>query len=140
MNQSVPEIMAIDDTAQYLRISQSSHYKLAQYGRIPCQKVSRHWCFRRAAIDHWLEQTDNINKASNLVGDAGSESGPGARAIEPDWVLNIRNQGQRTAIQFFFQAVGRSKQKKQGLNWTAACGTNFQHRYRGCRIFLTRQN
>jgi excisionase family DNA binding protein len=51
-----PEIMTIGEAAAYLRISISSLYKLAQEGRIPCQKVGRHWRFRREAIDRWLEQ------------------------------------------------------------------------------------
>ena len=51
-----PEIMTIGETAQYLRISQSSLYKLAQEGRIPCQKVGRHWRFRKASIDNWLDE------------------------------------------------------------------------------------
>jgi excisionase family DNA binding protein len=51
-----PEIMTIGETAQYLRVSLSSLYKLAQAGRVPCQKVGRHWRFRREAIDRWLEQ------------------------------------------------------------------------------------
>jgi excisionase family DNA binding protein len=29
-------------------------YKLAQQGRITCQKVGRHWRFRREAVDGWL--------------------------------------------------------------------------------------
>lgn len=51
-----PEIMTIAETAQYLRTSLSTLYKLAQEGRVPCQKVGRHWRFRREAIDRWLEQ------------------------------------------------------------------------------------
>jgi len=51
-----PEIMTIGETAEYLRISLSSLYKLAQEGRVPCQKVGRHWRFRRESIDRWLEQ------------------------------------------------------------------------------------
>lgn len=50
-----PEVMTIDETSQYLRIPISSLYKLAQEGKIPCQKVGRHWRFRRQSIDHWLE-------------------------------------------------------------------------------------
>ncbi len=55
MADNFPEIMTIGETAQYLRISQSSLYKLAQDGRIPCQKVGRHWRFRKETIDHWFE-------------------------------------------------------------------------------------
>jgi excisionase family DNA binding protein len=56
MPEHYPEIMTIGETAEYLRISLSSLYKLAQDGRIPCQKVGRHWRFRRAAIDCWLDE------------------------------------------------------------------------------------
>ena len=55
MVENLPEIMTISEAAEYLRISISSLYKLAQGARIPCQKVGRHWRFRRQAIDRWLE-------------------------------------------------------------------------------------
>ena len=57
MVDNLPEIMTIGEAAQYLRISLSSLYKLAQAGKIPCQKVGRHWRFRREAVNRWLEQT-----------------------------------------------------------------------------------
>ena len=57
MTDTPPEILTIGETAHYLRVSLSSLYKLAQEGRIPCQKVGRHWRFRREALDRWLEQS-----------------------------------------------------------------------------------
>ena len=66
MSTNLPEIMTIGETAQYLRISQSSLYKLAQDGRVPCQKVGRHWRFRREALDRWLGQMPNSNKFEDL--------------------------------------------------------------------------
>ena len=59
MKESFPEVMTIQETSQYLRIPISSLYKLAQEGRIPCQKVGRHWRFRRVALDRWLEENPN---------------------------------------------------------------------------------
>jgi excisionase family DNA binding protein len=50
-----PSIMTIHEVAAYLRIPRSSAYKLAQSGKIPCQKVGRHWRFRRETIDRWLD-------------------------------------------------------------------------------------
>jgi excisionase family DNA binding protein len=42
--------------ADYLpNVPRASVYKLAQQGRIPCQKMGRHWRFRREAVDVWLE-------------------------------------------------------------------------------------
>ena len=58
-------VMTIDELSDYLRISRSTLYKLAQEGRVPCQKVGRHWRFRKEAIDRWLERGGG--------GDAGTE-------------------------------------------------------------------
>lgn len=44
----------------HLKISKSTLYKLAQEGRIPGQKVGKHWRFRKDAIDRWLERTPDI--------------------------------------------------------------------------------
>lgn len=66
MANDYPDIMTIGETAEYLRISLSSLYKLAQDGRIPCQKVGRHWRFRREAIDRWLENTPTTNRPGKI--------------------------------------------------------------------------
>ena len=50
-------IMSIDELAAYLKISKSTLYKLSQQGKIPSQKVGRHWRFRKEAIDRWLDET-----------------------------------------------------------------------------------
>ena len=54
MPESFPDVMTIQETSQYLRIPISSLYKLAQEGRIPCQKVGRHWRFHRATLINWV--------------------------------------------------------------------------------------
>ena len=46
--------MTVGEVADYLRIPRGSLYKLAQEGRIQCQKVGRHWRFRREAVDESL--------------------------------------------------------------------------------------
>ena len=62
MAQSHPDVMTIQEISQFLRIPVSSLYKLAQTGKIPCQKVGRHWRFRRVAIERWLEQMPSENE------------------------------------------------------------------------------
>lgn len=66
-----PEIMTVTEICNYLRIPRSSLYKLAQEGKIPCQKVGRHWRFRREAIDRWLEETplNNQTRIQNVSND-----------------------------------------------------------------------
>ena len=56
MATNLPEVMNIEETSRYLRVPVSSLYKLAQSGKIPCQKVGRHWRFRREAVEKWLDQ------------------------------------------------------------------------------------
>jgi len=48
-------VMTIDELADYLKIAKSSLYKLAQEGKVPGQKVGKHWRFSKEAIDRWLE-------------------------------------------------------------------------------------
>lgn len=50
------EIMNIEQLAEYLDISRSTLYKLAQDGKLPGQKVGRRWRFHKDAIDEWLKQ------------------------------------------------------------------------------------
>lgn len=54
MNNPGSEIMTIEDVAEFLRIPISSVYKLAQEGRIPSQKVGRHWRFHRPTLTKWI--------------------------------------------------------------------------------------
>lgn len=59
MTKQEAPVMNVQEVAMYLRIPKSSVYKLAQEGRIPCQKVGRHWRFHRKAIDQWLSNQNH---------------------------------------------------------------------------------
>lgn len=59
MNKKSASVLTIDELSNYLKISRSTLYKLAQEGKIPCQKVGRHWRFLKSAIDRWLERAGN---------------------------------------------------------------------------------
>jgi excisionase family DNA binding protein len=48
--------MTISDLAEYLQVSKSSLYKLVQSGRVPGQKVGKHWRFHKEAVDSWLKR------------------------------------------------------------------------------------
>lgn len=51
-----PDVMTIDELAAYLQVAKSTLYKLAQEGKVPGQKVGKHWRFRKDSIDRWLDQ------------------------------------------------------------------------------------
>lgn len=65
MPEELPFVLTIEEASKYLRIPLSSLYKLAQGGKIPCQKVGRHWRFRKEAVDHWLEERTQVGTKPN---------------------------------------------------------------------------
>ena len=48
------EVLTIDELSVYLKIPKSTLYKLVREGKVPSQKVGRHWRFQKKAIDNWL--------------------------------------------------------------------------------------
>ncbi len=50
--------LTLEQIAEYLQMSTSSIYKLAQAGKIPAYKVGRQWRFKKEEIDKWV-----INKS-----------------------------------------------------------------------------
>lgn len=47
-------VLTIEELAVYLKLSKSTLYKLAQEGKVPGQKVGKHWRFHMLAINAWL--------------------------------------------------------------------------------------
>lgn len=48
-------LLTLDELSDYLKVSKSTLYKLAQAGKVPGTKVGKHWRFRKATIDKWLD-------------------------------------------------------------------------------------
>jgi excisionase family DNA binding protein len=55
MSESPGAVLTVDELSDYLKIPKSTIYKVVREGKIPAQKIGRHWRFRKEAIDHWLE-------------------------------------------------------------------------------------
>ena len=53
------KIMGIEGLSKYLDVSKSTLYKLAQEGKVPGQKVGKHWRFRKETVDKWLDEGAN---------------------------------------------------------------------------------
>ena len=65
--------MTLEEVADYLRLSRSKLYDMAQSGEIPCSKVAGRWRFFRPEIDAWMlrkrpgdasEPTDDGNRGA----------------------------------------------------------------------------
>lgn len=57
------KIMNIEGLSKYLDISKSTLYKLAQEGKLPGQKVGKHWRFRKETVDKWLDEGSDKTEA-----------------------------------------------------------------------------
>ena len=53
-------IFTIEELAEYLKVAKSTLYKVAQEGKVPGQKVGKHWRFRKGAIDEWLAREPEV--------------------------------------------------------------------------------
>jgi len=66
-----PDVMTVEQLAAYLQIAKSTLYKLAQEGKVPGQKVGKHWRFSKAAIDEWLRASGEDVAQANSKARAG---------------------------------------------------------------------
>lgn len=57
MEATPSEIMTVNEAAEFLRVPVSTIYMLAQKGKIPSQKVGRHWRFHRGTLINWIADT-----------------------------------------------------------------------------------
>jgi len=48
--------LTLEQIAEYLQMSTSSIYKMAQAGKIPSYKIGRQWRFKKEEIDRWVEK------------------------------------------------------------------------------------
>jgi len=46
--------LTLEQIAEYLQMSESSIYKMAQTSKIPAYKVGRQWRFKKEEIDRWI--------------------------------------------------------------------------------------
>lgn len=53
---SMDKWLTLEQIAEYLQMSTSSIYKMAQKGKIPAYKVGRQWRFKKEEIDRWVEK------------------------------------------------------------------------------------
>ena len=52
--ESMPDVMTVEETAAYLRVSKDTIYALARKGAIPARRVGTNWRFSRRVLGEWL--------------------------------------------------------------------------------------
>lgn len=56
---TMPDVLTLDEVANYLRISQETVERQALRGLIPGRKIEDTWRFLKTAIDDWLRSHDS---------------------------------------------------------------------------------
>jgi excisionase family DNA binding protein len=51
-------VLTLDEVAQYLRVHQSTVYRLLKKKELPGFKMGSDWRFNIESIDHWLESAE----------------------------------------------------------------------------------
>ena len=59
--------LTLEQIADYLQMSTSSIYKMAQAGKIPGYKVGRQWRFKIEEIDKWIEKGKLRNEEPKIA-------------------------------------------------------------------------
>lgn len=68
MDNSISDILTVEEAALLLKIPRSSVYKLAQEGKLPGQKVGKHWRFNRNTLLNWISGRVKFEEKSNNKG------------------------------------------------------------------------
>ena len=69
---------------------------------------------RFLSIEPLLEDLGEINLDGIHWVIVGGESGPGARPMQKEWVLSLRDQCERARVPFFFKQWGGVRKSKAG--------------------------
>ena len=56
MQSEKPEIMTVQEVAEFLRVSERTVYDWATSGTIPCGKLGTTWRFKRSEVEKWVNQ------------------------------------------------------------------------------------
>lgn len=64
-----PEILLVEEVAEYLRVNKQTIYNLLRQGQLPAKKIGGQWRFHKKAIDDYLVAQDSIPAAATLEED-----------------------------------------------------------------------
>ncbi len=62
-----PEIMTVQEVADFLRVSERTVYEWATHGVIPCGKLGTTWRFKRSEVEKWVNQQLSPSSKKNVT-------------------------------------------------------------------------
>ncbi len=102
------EWLNADETSDYLGISSSNLYTMAQQGRIPGHRLGKMWRFNKSELDAWIRANKPIGEFFGSV----------EATIENNYLLRDPQREGHTAAMDFFEAGG----EKAIMQLPVGCG------------------
>lgn len=66
IEKTVPDhVMTVHEVSEYLRMSESTIYRLANNGKLPGRKIGGSWRFSQNELDRWVKQPPRKNKENS---------------------------------------------------------------------------
>ncbi len=112
-----PEIMTVQEVAEFLRVSERTVYDWATNGVIPCGKLGTSWRFQRSEVQNWVN--DQLS--------GGAKKGPSfspvsiKEILDPNHVLVFNTESKDTALMLILNrldetgAVEDTKKVTEGI-------------------------
>lgn len=100
--------MTTDEVAEYLGLSRSQVYSLAQDGRIPASRIGKKWAYYRDAVDDWARESRTVEELFQNIQ---------FRVEDNDRLRDPQREGYMRAAEFF-----RSGGKEALLQLPVGCG------------------
>ena len=75
-----PEVMTVEQVAEYLQLPPSLVLRKVRHGEIPAAKIGRCWRVRKTTIDEWLDEEAQmspqaLDRLMALTWEAGKKAG-----------------------------------------------------------------
>ena len=61
----MPEIMTLQQVAEYLKFSKDKVYQMANAGKIPAIKIGKQWRFDKTDLEKWLEECKSSTRGNS---------------------------------------------------------------------------
>jgi len=74
MNDHEDDVLTVQEVSAYLRLAESTIYKLAQEGHLPGRKIGGRWRFSKQRLEQWLQDRPVGLANSSLEDDAIQKS------------------------------------------------------------------
>lgn len=88
---SIPNILTLEETSEYLRLPVETVLNQALKGNIPGRKIEDDWRFLKAAIDEWLRAK---NSRSVLLSQAGAFADDDSLVQLRDDIYHVRGRSE----------------------------------------------